>query len=54
MRKLNLKENSHVLGGEPSQRRCDRIFRRAERQAATTGGQANADRLFNKWLTICQ
>jgi hypothetical protein len=52
MRKLELKENSIVFGGEPSQARCDRINRRIER-ARSRGWTNSKVRLQLKWDTIC-
>ena len=44
MRKLDLTENSKVIGGEPSGRRCDRLMRR---------GTNGSDSAFDTWMRIC-
>lgn len=44
MKKLNLQESSEIIGGKPSARRCDRLFRRYLR---------GSDRAGDTWLRIC-
>ena len=45
MKKLNLQENSKIIGGGPSGRRCDRLIRRAANGSGSAG---------DTWSRICQ
>ncbi|WP_299683141.1 hypothetical protein [uncultured Tenacibaculum sp.] len=49
---LNKVEQQEIYGGKPSERRCDRLLRRAERYL-DNGNLNGADRVLDTYDRIC-